>query len=153
MYQEQLNSFILNGTYDYKLDVFGNLTIDEKNPSFETKYFKVGLYDFNYNVNKIEALNQFDFSEFIPTVTPPIDTDVNTSANYVESLIRASGSLSMGISQNGQRLISITPEILAELEYTIQQLKYERDDANVKLNSLVSQLTPPINGPTTGGTT
>lgn len=138
MYQEKLNKFILNGTYTYQLDDVGNLIIDENKPSFETKYLKVGLYDFYYDINKIEAVNSTVFEEFSPIINVPIDTNVNTSTNFVESILRASGSLN--ISSNG---ITITPEALAELEYAILQLKSERDDANTKLNDIVSQLTPP----------
>ncbi len=138
MYQEKLNQFILNGTYTYQLDDVGNLVIDENKPSFETKYLKVGLSDFSYDINKVEAVNSTVFEEFSPIVNVPIDTNVNTSTNFVESILRASGSLN--ISSNG---ITITPEALAELEYAILQLKAERDDANTKLNDIVSQLTPP----------
>lgn len=138
MYQEKLNKFILNGTYDYQLDAVGNLVIDENNPSFETKYLKVGLYDYYYDINKIEYVNSTVFKEFIPIINVPIDTNVNTSTNFVESILRASGSLN--VSANG---ITITPEALAELEYAILQLKGERDHANTQLNNLVSQLTPP----------
>lgn len=138
MYQKQLNQFIQNGTYTYKLDNVGNLVIDDNNPSFETKYLKVGLYDYYYNINKIEAINEVQFEEFIPAISVPIDTNVNTSTNFVESILRTSGSLN--VSSAG---ITITPEALAELEYAILQLKAERDDANTKLNTIVSQLTPP----------
>jgi hypothetical protein len=138
MYQEQLNQFIQNGTYTYKLDSVGNFVIDDNNPSFETKYLNVGLYDYYYNINKIQSITEVQFNEFVPTITVPIDTNVNTSTNFVESILRASGSLN--ISSNG---ITITPEALAELEYAILQLKAERDDANTKLNTIVSQLTPP----------
>ena len=138
MYQEKLNKFILNGTYDYQFDTEGNLVINENNPSFETKYLKVGLYDYYYDINKIESVNSTVFKEFIPIINVPIDTNVNTSTNFVESILRASGSLN--ISANG---ITIPPEALAELEYAILQLKAERDDANTKLNDIVSQLTPP----------
>ena len=138
MYQDKLNQFIRNGEYTYKLDNVGNLVIDENNPSFETKYLKVGLFDFYYNINKIEYINQIQFTEFVPTINVPIDTNVNTSTNFIESILRASGSLN--ISSNG---ITITPETLAEIEYAILQLKAERDDANTKLNTIVSQLTPP----------
>jgi len=138
MYQEKLNKFILNGTYDYQLDTVGNFVIDENNPSFETKYLKVGLYDYYYDINKIEYVNSTVFKEFIPIINVPIDTNVNTSTNFVESILRASGSLN--VSANG---ITITPEALAELEYAILQLKGERDHANTQLNNLVSQLTPP----------
>jgi hypothetical protein len=129
MYQEQLNQFIQNGTYTYKLDSVGNFVIDDNNPSFETKYLNVGLYDYYYNINKIQSITEVQFNEFVPTIT---------STNFVESILRASGSLN--ISSNG---ITITPEALAELEYAILQLKAERDDANTKLNTIVSQLTPP----------
>jgi len=138
MYQEKLNKFILNGTYDYQLDTVGNFVIDENNPSFETKYLKVGLYDYYYDINKIEYVNSTVFKEFIPIINVPIDTNVNTSTNFVESILRASGSLN--VSANG---ITITPEALAELEYAILQLKGERDHTNTQLNNLVSQLTPP----------
>lgn len=138
MYQEKLNKFILNGEYTYQLDSSGNLVIDENKPSFETKYLKVGLYDYSYEINKIEALNAPTFQEFIPVITTPIDTNINTSTNFVESILRASGSLS--VSSNG---LTITPEALAELEYAILQLRSERDDAYTKLNTIISQLTPP----------
>jgi len=137
MYQKKLNQFILNGTYTYQLDNVGNLVIDENKPSFETKYLKVGLYDYSYDINKVEAVNSTVFEEFSPIINVPIDTNVNTSTNFVESILRASGSLN--ISANG---ITITPDALAELEYAILQLKAERDDANTKLNNIVSQLTP-----------
>ena len=45
-YQKQINDFIINGTYDYQLDAYGNLTIDQNNPSFSTKYFNVGFIIF-----------------------------------------------------------------------------------------------------------
>lgn len=138
MYQEKLNQFILNGTYTYQFDDVGNFIVDENKPSFETKYLKVGLYDFSYDINKIESINSTVFEEFSPIINVPIDTNVNTSTNFVESILRASGSLN--VSSNG---ITITPEALAELEYAILQLKAERDDANTKLNDIVSQLTPP----------
>lgn len=138
MYQEKLNNFILNGTYNYQLDNLGNLVIDENKPSFETKYLKIGLYDYTYNNNKIESLNNVEFTEFIPMINQPIDTNINTSTNFVESILRSSGSLN--VSSNG---LTITPEALAELEYVILQLKNERDDAYTKLNTIISQLTPP----------
>ncbi len=138
MYQQQLNQFILNGTYTYELDRVGNFIVDDNKPSFETKYLNVGLYDYSYDVNRIEAINLSGFEEFIPMVKVPIDTNVNTSTNFVESILRSSGSLN--ISANG---ITIAPESLAELEYAILQLKSERDDAYTKLNDIISQLTPP----------
>jgi len=131
MYQEQINNFIHNGIYQYQLDTFGNFVVDENNPSFSTQYLKVGLYDFNYDVNKIESLlPSVKFDEFIPVLANPINTNVNTSNNYVESVLAASIS-------------SVPLEVIAELEYTIQQLKAERDDANTKLNNIVAKLTPP----------
>lgn len=138
MDQSKLNQFILNGTYAYQLDNAGNLVVDENNSNFETQYLKVGLYDYSYDNNKIEYINSTVFEEFLPIVNIPIDTNVNTSTNFVESILRASGSLN--VSANG---ITITPEALAELEYAILQLRAERDDANTKLNNIVSQLTPP----------
>lgn len=133
MYQEQINDFIHNGTYQYQLDTFGNLVVDENNPSFATQYLKVGLYDFNYDVNKIESLlPSVKFEEFIPVLSTPINTNVNTSNNYVESVLAASGSIN-----------SVSSQVIADLEYTIQQLKAERDDANTKLNNIIAKLTPP----------
>jgi hypothetical protein len=132
-YQEQTNNFIHNGTYQYQLDVFGNFVVDENNPSFSTQYLKVGLYDFNYDVNKIESLlPSVKFEEFIPVLSTPINANVNTSNNYVESVLAAGGSIN-----------SVPSQIIAELEYTIQQLKADRDDANTKLNNIVAKLTPP----------
>ena len=133
MYQEQINNFIHNGIYQYQLDTFGNLVVDENNPSFSTQYLKVGLYDFNYDVNKIESLlPSVKFEEFIPVLSTPINVNVNTSNNYVESVLAASGSVN-----------SVSSQAIAELEYTIQQLKAERDDANTKLNNIIAKLTPP----------
>jgi hypothetical protein len=133
MYQEQINNFIHNGIYQYQLDTFGNLVVDENNPSFSTQYLKVGLYDFNYDVNKIESLlPSVKFEEFIPVLSTPINVNVNTSNNYVESVLAASGSVN-----------SVSSQVIAELEYTIQQLKAERDDANTKLNNIIAKLTPP----------
>jgi hypothetical protein len=132
-YQEQINNFIHNGTYQYQLDTFGNFAVDENNPSFSTQYLKVGLYDFNYDVNKIESLlPSVKFEEFIPMLSTPINVNVNTSNNYVESVLAADGSIN-----------SVSSQVIAELEYTIQQLKADRDDANTKLNNIVAKLTPP----------
>lgn len=140
MYQEQINNFIHNGTYQYQLDTFGNLVVDENNPNFSNKYLKVGLYDSNYDVNKIESLlPSVKFEEFIPMLSAPINTNVNTSNNYVESVL-ASVGFELAASGNTE---CIPQQCVADLDYTIQQLIAERDDANTKLNNIIAKLTPP----------
>lgn len=145
MYQEQINNFIHNGTYQYQLDTFGNLVVDENNPNFSTKYLKVGLYNSNYDVNKIESLlPSVKFEEFIPMLSTPINTNVNTSNNYVESVL-ASVGFELAAGGTSERIPSqvIPSQVIADLDYTIQQLIAERDDANTKLNNIVAKLTPP----------
>lgn len=140
IYQEQINNFIHNGTYQYQLDTFGNLVVDENNPNFSTQYLKVGLYDSNYDVDKIESLlPSVKFEEFIPMLSTPINTNVNTSNNYVESVL-ASVGLELAAGGTSE---CIPSQVIADLDYTIQQLIAERDDANTKLNNIVAKLTPP----------
>jgi hypothetical protein len=60
-YQKEIEDYVNNGTYDYKVDLYGNFTIDTNNPSFNSKYISFTLNDFVYDSKKIEQLNQVTF--------------------------------------------------------------------------------------------
>ena len=57
-YQKEIEDYVNNGTYDYKVDLYGNFTIDTNNPSFNSKYISFTLNDFVYDSKKIEQLNK-----------------------------------------------------------------------------------------------
>jgi hypothetical protein len=131
-YQKEIEDYVNNGTYDYKVDSFGNFTIDANNPSFNSEYISFTLNDFVYDSQKIEQLNQVTFQEFIPTVqsNTVIDINMNDIFNQPADTDPATNKL------------TITAENADEIQYIIQKLQSERDDANKKLNDIISRLEP-----------
>ena len=131
-YQKEIEDYVNNGTYDYKVDSFGNFTIDANNPSFNSEYISFTLNDFVYDSKKIEQLNQVTFQEFIPTVqsNTVIDINMNDIFNQTSDTDPTTNKL------------SITTENADEIQYIIQKLQSERDDANKKLNDIISRLEP-----------
>lgn len=131
-YQKEIEDYVNNGTYDYKVDSYGNFTIDANNPSFNSEYISFTLNDFVYNSKKIEQLNQVTFQEFIPTVqsNKVIDINMNDIFNQPADTDPATNKL------------AITAENADEIQYIIQKLQSERDDANKKLNDIISRLEP-----------
>ena len=131
-YQKEIEDYVNNGTYDYKVDLYGNFTIDTNNPSFNSKYISFTLNDFVYDSKKIEQLNQVTFQEFIPTVksNTVIDINMNDIFNQPTDTDPVTNKL------------AITAENADEIQYIIQKLQSERDDANKKLNDIISRLEP-----------
>lgn len=131
-YQKEIEDYVNNGTYDYKVDSYGNFTIDANNPSFNSKYISFTLNDFVYDSNKIEQLNQVTFQEFTPTVqsNKVIDINMNDIFNQTTDTDLTTNKL------------AITAENADEIQYIIQKLQSERDDANKKLNDIISRLEP-----------
>jgi hypothetical protein len=131
-YQKEIEDYVNNGTYEYKVDSYGNFTIDANNPSFNSEYISFRLNDFVYDSKKIEQLNQVTFQEFIPTVqsNTVIDINMNDIFNQPADTDPATNKL------------TITAENADEIQYIIQKLQSERDDANKKLNDIISRLEP-----------
>lgn len=131
-YQKEIEDYVNNGTYDYKVDSYGNFTIDANNPSFNSKYISFTLNDFVYDSNKIEQLNQVTFQEFTPTLqsNKVIDINMNDIFNQTTDTDPTTNKL------------AITSENADEIQYIIQKLQSERDDANKKLNDIISRLEP-----------
>lgn len=131
-YQKEIEDYVNNGTYDYKVDSYGNFTIDANNPSFNSKYISFTLNDFVYDSNKIEQLNQVTFQEFTPTLqsNKVIDINMNDIFNQTTDTDLTTNKL------------AITAENADEIQYIIQKLQSERDDANKKLNDIISRLEP-----------
>ena len=131
-YQKEIEAYINNGTYDYEVDSYGNFIIDANNPSFNSKYISFTLNDFVYSSKKIEQLNQVQFQEFIPTVQSNTVIDINVNDIFNQS----------ATDQTETNKLSITSENADEIQYIIQKLQFERDDANKKLNDIISRLEP-----------
>ena len=134
-YQKEIEDYINNGTYDYKVDSYGNFTIDTNNPSFNSKYISFTLNDFVYDFNKIEQLNQVTFQEFIPTVQSNKVIDINMNDIFNQPA-------DTDPTTNTTNKLAITAENADEIQYIIQKLQSERDDANKKLNDIISRLEP-----------
>ena len=131
-YQKEIEDYVNNGTYDYKVDLYGNFTIDTNNPSFNSKYISFTLNDFVYDSKKIEQLNQVTFQEFIPTVQSNTVIDINMNDIFNQT----------ADTDPTNNKLSITTENADEIQYIIQKLQSERDDANKKLNDIISRLEP-----------
>jgi len=131
-YQKEIEAYVNNGTYDYKVDSYGNFVIDANSPSFNSEYISFTLNDFVYSSKKIEQLNQVVFQEFIPTVqsNTVINVNMNDIFNQPADVDPANNKL------------AITAENADEIQYIIQKLQFERDDANKKLNDIISRLEP-----------
>ena len=131
-YQKEIEAYVNNGTYDYKVDSYGNFVIDANSPSFNSEYISFTLNDFVYSSKKIEQLNQVVFQEFIPTVqsNTVINVNMNDIFNQPADVDPANNKL------------AITAENEDEIQYIIQKLQFERDDANKKLNDIISRLEP-----------
>ena len=134
-YQKEIEDYINNGTYDYKVDSYGNFTIDTNNPSFNSKYISFTLNDFVYDSKKIEQLNQVTFQEFIPTVQSNTVIDINMNDIFNQTA-------DTDPTTNTTNKLAITNENADEIQYIIQKLQSERDDANKKLNDIISRLEP-----------
>lgn len=131
-YQKEIEDYVNNGTYDYKVDLYGNFTIDTNNPSFSSKYISFTLNDFVYDSKKIEQLNQVTFQEFIPTVQSNTVIDINMNDIFNQT----------ADTDPTTNKLTITAENADEIQYIIQKLQSERDDANKKLNDIISRLEP-----------
>ena len=131
-YQKEIEDYVNNGTYDYKVDLYGNFTIDTNNPSFNSKYISFTLNDFVYDSKKIEQLNQVTFQEFIPTVQSNTVIDINMNDIFNQT----------ADTDPTTNKLTITAENADEIQYIIQKLQSERDDANKKLNDIISRLEP-----------
>jgi len=134
-YQKEIEDYVNNGTYDYKVDLYGNFTIDTNNPSFNSKYISFTLNDFVYDSKKIEQLNQVTFQEFIPTVKSNTVIDINMNDIFNQTA-------DTDPTTNTTNKLAITNENADEIQYIIQKLQSERDDANKKLNDIISRLEP-----------
>ena len=134
-YQKEIEDYVNNGTYDYKVDSYGNFTIDTNNPSFNSKYISFTLNDFVYDSNKIEQLNQVTFQEFTPTVQSNKVIDINMNDIFNQTA-------DTDPTTNTTNKLAITTENADEIQYIIQKLQSERDDANKKLNDIISRLEP-----------
>ena len=134
-YQKEIEDYVNNGTYDYKVDSYGNFTIDANNPSFNSKYISFTLNDFVYDSNKIEQLNQVTFQEFTPTVQSNKVIDINMNDIFNQTT-------DTDPTTNTTNKLAITAENADEIQYIIQKLQSERDDANKKLNDIISRLEP-----------
>lgn len=134
-YQKEIEDYVNNGTYDYKVDSYGNFTIDANNPSFNSKYISFTLNDFVYDSNKIEQLNQVTFQEFTPTVQSNTVIDINMNDIFNQPA-------DTDPTTNTTNKLAITAENADEIQYIIQKLQSERDDANKKLNDIISRLEP-----------
>ena len=134
-YQKEIEDYVNNGTYDYKVDLYGNFTIDANNPSFNSKYISFTLNDFVYDSKKIEQLNQVTFQEFIPTVKSNTVIDINMNDIFNQTA-------DTDPTTNTTNKLAITNENADEIQYIIQKLQSERDDANKKLNDIISRLEP-----------
>lgn len=130
-YQKEIEAYVNNGTYDYEVDSYGNFIIDANNPSFNSEYISFKLNDFVYSSKKIEQLNQVTFQEFIPTIQSNVAIDINVNDIFNQTA-----------DQNVDNKLSITSENADEIQYIIQKLQFERDDANKKLNDIISRLEP-----------
>ena len=77
-------------------------------------------------------MNQVVFQEFIPTVqsNTVINVNMNDIFNQPADVDPANNKL------------AITAENADEIQYIIQKLQFERDDANKKLNDIISRLEP-----------
>ena len=131
-YQKEIEAYVNNGTYDYKVDSYGNFVIDANSPSFNSEYISFTLNDFVYSSKKIEQLNQVVFQEFIPTVQS--NTVINVNMNDIFNQ-------PADVDPSNNKL-AITAENADEIQYIIQKLQFERDDANKKLNDIISRLEP-----------
>jgi hypothetical protein len=131
-YQKEIEDYVNNGTYDYKVDSFGNFTIDANNPSFNSEYISFTLNNFVYDSKKIEQLNQVTFQEFIPTVQSNTVIDINMNDIFNQP----------ADTDPTTNKLTITAENADEIQYIIQKLQSERDDANKKLNDIISRLEP-----------
>lgn len=131
-YQKEIESYVNNGTYNYKVDSFGNFIIDANNPSFNSEYISFTLNDFVYSSKKIEQLNQVVFQEFIPTVQSNKVIDINMTDIFNQPTN----------DDPMTNKLTITAENADEIQYIIQKLQFERDDANKKLNDIISRLEP-----------
>ena len=134
-YQKEIEDYVNNGTYDYKVDSYGNFTIDANNPSFNSKYISFTLNDFVYDSKKIEQLNQVTFQEFIPTVQSNTVIDINMNDIFNQTA-------DTDPTTNTTNKLALTNENADEIQYIIQKLQSERDDANKKLNDIISRLEP-----------
>ncbi len=131
-YQKEIEAYVNNGTYDYEVDSYGNFIIDANNPSFNSKYISFKLNDFVYSSQKIEQLNQVKFQEFIPTVQSSAVININMNDIFNQPADQTTTT----------NKLSITSENADEIQYIIQKLQFERDDANKKLNDIISRLEP-----------
>lgn len=131
-YQKEIEAYVNNGTYDYNVDSYGNFIIDANNPSFNSKYISFTLNDFVYSSKKIEQLNQITFQEFIPTVQSNASININVNDIFNQPA---------GTDPTADKL-AITSENADQIQYLIQKLQFERDDANKKLNDIISRLEP-----------
>jgi hypothetical protein len=90
------------------------------------------LNDFVYDSKKIEQLNQVTFQEFIPTVQSNTVIDINMNDIFNQP----------ADTDPTTNKLTITAENADEIQYIIQKLQSERDDANKKLNDIISRLEP-----------
>jgi hypothetical protein len=90
------------------------------------------LNDFVYDSKKIEQLNQVTFQEFIPTVQSNTVIDINMNDIFNQPTD----------NDPTTNKLTITAENADEIQYIIQKLQSERDDANKKLNDIISRLEP-----------
>ena len=77
-------------------------------------------------------MNQVTFQEFIPTVKSNTVIDIN-----MNDILNQSTDTDPTTNK-----LAITAENADEIQYIIQKLQSERDDANKKLNDIISRLEP-----------
>ncbi len=139
-YQKEIEDYINNGTYNYKTDSFGNFTIDPNNPKFNSEYISFTLNDFIYSSKKIEQLNQIVFQEFIPSVQSNTIISINMTDIFNQSADTDPTTDTDTDTDPTTNTLAITAENADEIQYIIQKLQFERDDANKKLNDIISRL-------------
>jgi hypothetical protein len=133
----QTDNFVKYGTYEYKFDEAGNISLNSASSDFNRNYVAIPLQDFHYNTNKILTYYDVDFTEFIPNITSSIsqsstpdqlqtqlDTLINMNQSLTEQLNFAIETANQNTTTAQQNAVQ---QVIIELRKQLGQGRVDSD--------------------------
>lgn len=85
-FDQDIQNFKRNGTYEFKFDNVGNLTFNSSSEDFSQVYLSFPLYNITYNNSKISNFYVTSFTEFVAQPVIEITASVDTLTQQLNTL-------------------------------------------------------------------
>lgn len=134
-FNENIQEFQRNGTYEYKFDNVGNLIFNEKSSDFSRVYLSFPLKNTTYNYSKVNSFYKLEFEEFIPAKSEQkpqstIEAEMKLQAAEEENStlkVRLDTLISASESDSSQSKDLATKQVILELRKALGQGRVDSD--------------------------